>query len=338
MRLSRSFAFYVAPSFVVAISLGLGACSVGLNLDDFKRVTDGGTDSNEPYVTYKRDASSEAASFDAGTQDADMEVGGDAGEDAAEPLNADPGAPDCAATIPPTGTAPISIKYRSAVDALVVDGRANDWPMTLERYAMRNPFPPEVASPPICADYAAAWNTDALYIYARIAKPQHIIPEATKIWLNDTLEVFVGAPAPLASGYYRNTDNQLLVDHRGVGFLQRGTTATGPGVITGIIPSGAAHLFAAREFSWGFAVEVRINAAAIGLSQMVATIELPFSVAFDEGYLDAQQQRDKRYAFWRLPVTTTVCGSRVSCCGPLGPDNGPFCSTQYWDRATLTPP
>lgn len=309
--------FGVTAISTLFAAFAAGAC--GLDLAGAP-AADGGTDVVEAGMKPERDATVEPPASDASQPDASAWV---------EP------APRC--DLDPTLMGKVFPK-RSA--PITIDGSLADWSNAERWEAIRVPyssFEPTVGV--ACAEFAARWDDDALYVAMRVADP---IPpsganDPTKLWLNDAVEVFVGPSALMGSeGIYTPSDSQVLVDRNGLGLRKTGTSATGPST-TNYPASRPPIEWVARNASWGYVVEFKIQRSVWGVTTpLQAGDSMRFMAAFDNALPD---RSNKLYYLWSRATNVSACSSMTElpngyCCADAT-QGGPYCNTRLFETVTL---
>jgi Carbohydrate family 9 binding domain-like len=268
-------------------------------------------------------------------------------EDAAAPdadsamMAADPGPPSCSAGAPEAS--PFKAPHRlSGGVASTVDGNANDWAAASTWAQIARPFDSETSPSSVCAVFTAAWDEDAIHVLFRVKDAEHPAPATgdagAQVWFNDAVELFWGPEGiDPNNGEYRGVDHQLVVDHRGKGWLRNGSTRR-----AFMSNESGTVQFVAGTFAWGYTVEVRVKNAAFGggRSPFAAQNVLPFLTAFDNGQRPTEGKLTKQYYLWLWdPARPAFCPADTAdtCCTAASSVVEPACNTVFFERIELVP-
>jgi hypothetical protein len=182
------------------------------------------------------------------------------------------------------------------------------------------------------------WAKDAVYVLVRVKDANHETkPDLANLFNNDEVEVMFGPPAGLTTkGEYRDRDVQWAIDHAGRNAAYPGGYAANSAVV-----QAAPYLGRAREWTWGFTVELEISKAMLGGADLSDGDRIPIAV----GAADGNGTSQTGYSFWG--VAQPAAGTCVApppaptvtyCCET---DNtrtrGAYCNTRYWGRLLLSP-
>jgi hypothetical protein len=246
--------------------------------------------------------------------------------------------------------APFPVRKRASTAPMVIDGLPTEW-AGVEWHTIEKPYGPnpERRSPPPCAQFAATWDKQYLYVIVQVADADAPKPiEPKDIWSNDAVELFwAGDRRP--DGIYTKESHQLVVDRHGTGFHKVGS-ADPPNTIANDnygFSSADAITFAHRVTSWGYIVEARLAARTLGEEMFEVSDLAGFNAAFDNGTRSNGVTTDKDYYYWQLNRAESIaCATGLSnavrmgggyCCagGLVGETIGAYCNTKMFAEITL---
>ena len=173
----------------------------------------------------------------------------------------------------------------------------------------------------IAAEIATLWDDAGLYVAARVLDPAVQGNDATEIFYNDSIELYLDGDGNL-TGAFGADDHQYVIDHAN----RRRDYGPQPSVN----PPGGELTSAARLIDGGYVVEARISAGALGKSAFAAGNQVGFTFGATNGNGNAQQQ----LLYWYRNPGTTTCSCAGCCCTNDGND-WPHCNTHRFGRITL---